>query len=72
MKNISSEIDLGLKLLKGDELYDIDTLEKIKDKLVISFNYHGILPNSTTAKIKVNVGDKFNSNKKLYLYYIDE
>lgn len=72
-KNISVEenmyIDNDLRLSLDASTKDTKRInEKVKnDKLIITFDYHGMLP--LEAKVKINVSDKFNDGEKLYLYY---
>ncbi len=64
-----NEINLGLKFVTNfaDELKEF---LKLKDALILNFAHSGELPKNT--KIRVFVGDKFNSQEGLYLYYYDE
>ena len=41
-----------------------------QDKTIVSFDYHGTLPEK--AVVKINVSDKFKDGDKLYLYYYNE
>lgn len=72
-KNISVEenmyIDNDLRLSLDASTKDTKRInEKVKnDKLIITFDYHGMLP--LEAKVKIDVSDKFNDGEKLYLYY---
>lgn len=61
------DIDLKLDVLAGNENEIIDNKVSNEDKLIVSFNHHGKLP--STAKIRLQVKDKFKDGKKLYLYY---
>ena len=43
----------------------------IEDNMkILSFDHEGLLPNNT--RVKVYVGDKFNENDKINIYYFDE
>lgn len=72
-KNTSVEenmyIDNDLRLSLDASTKDTKRInEKVKnDKLIITFDYHGMLP--LEAKVKIDVSDKFNDGEKLYLYY---
>ena len=72
-KNISVEenmyINNDLRLSLDASTKDTKRInEKVKnDKLIITFDYHGMLP--LEAKVKIDVSDKFNDGEKLYLYY---
>ncbi len=72
-KNTSVEenmyIDNDLRLSLDVSTKDTKRInEKVKnDKLIITFDYHGMLP--LEAKVKIDVSDKFNDGEKLYLYY---
>lgn len=72
-KNISVEenmyINNDLRLRLDASTKDTKRInEKVKnDKLIITFDYHGMLP--LEAKVKIDVSDKFNDGEKLYLYY---
>lgn len=72
-KNTSVEenmyIDNDLRLRLDASTKDTKRInEKVKnDKLIITFDYHGMLP--LEAKVKIDVSDKFNDGEKLYLYY---
>lgn len=72
-KNISVEenmyINNDLRLSLDASTKDTKRInEKVKnDKLIITFDYHGMLP--LEAKVKIDVTDKFNDGEKLYLYY---
>lgn len=72
-KNTSVEenmyIDNDLRLSLDTSTKDTKRInEKVKnDKLIITFDYHGMLP--LEAKVKIDVSDKFNDGEKLYLYY---
>lgn len=41
-----------------------------QNKLIVSFDHHGQLPE--TATVRINVKDKFDDGEKLYLYYYNE
>lgn len=41
-----------------------------QNKLIVSFDHHGELPE--TATVRINVKDKFEDGEKLYLYYYNE
>ena len=62
-------IDNDLRLSLDASTKDTKRInEKVKnDKLIITFDYHGMLP--LEAKVKIDVSDKFNDGEKLYLYY---
>lgn len=72
-KNVSVEenmyINNDLRLSLDASTKDTKRInEKVKnDKLIITFDYHGMLP--LEAKVKIDVSDKFNDGEKLYLYY---
>ena len=72
-KNTSVEenmyIDNDLRLSLDASTKDTKRInEKVKNnKLIITFDYHGMLP--LEAKVKIDVSDKFNDGEKLYLYY---
>ncbi len=72
-KNVSVEenmyINNDLRLSIDASTKDTKRInEKVKnDKLIITFDYHGMLP--LEAKVKIDVSDKFNDGEKLYLYY---
>lgn len=67
--NQTIEMDINLRL-------NIDAITNVtnninhmvnENKLIVSFDYHGDLP--TSAKIKINVNNRFKDGDELYLYY---
>lgn len=66
-EDMDLETDLKLDVLTENYNKNIEEKVENKDKLVISFNYHGMLP--TTAKVRIKVSDNFKDKDKLYLYY---
>ena len=67
-ENILMDVNLRLNIDNIDT-EDTEEIERRVDqnKLIISFDHHGELP--LNAKVKINVGDKFQNNDDLYLYY---
>ena len=62
-------IDLNLRLSIDAITNDTNTInEKVKqNKLIVTFDHHGALPE--TATVRINVSNKFKDGEKLYLYY---
>ena len=62
-------IDLNLRLNIDAITENTKEIEEKVDqnKLIVTFDYHGILPN--TATIRIDVSEKFEDGKELYLYY---
>ena len=62
-------IDLNLRLSIDAITNDTNTInEKVKqNKLIVTFDHHGTLPE--TATVRINVSNKFKDGEKLYLYY---
>ena len=71
LKN-NMEIDLNLKLDLLTSLEDkkLDDLITNDDSLIVSFEHHGKLP--TSAKVRIDVSDKYRDGELLYLYYLNE
>lgn len=68
--SLKLDIDLRLDLDKvTSTTKEINDIFKQK-KLIISFDYHGELPE--TATVKLYVGNKFKNNENLYLYYYND
>lgn len=65
----SLEMDINLRLNIDAITKNTNIInEKVdKNKLIVTFDYHGELP--TKAKIIVNVKDRFYNGDHLYLYY---
>lgn len=70
-KNIKDNlaIDLNLRLSLDADTKDTRVInEKVdENKLIVTFDHHGILPE--TATVRINVGKKFENGDKLWLYY---
>lgn len=69
--NIVKNIDIDLNLRLSLDA-NTDNTKKINsrvdgDKLIVTFDHHGILPE--TATVRINVKDKFEDGDKLWLYY---
>ncbi len=62
-------IDLNLRLDIDAETSSTNKINKKVDqnKLIVSFDHHGELPE--VATVRINVRDKFADGDKLYLYY---
>lgn len=71
LKN-NMEIDLNLKLDLLTKLDDknLDDLITNDDSLIVSFEHHGALP--VSAKVRIDVSDKYRDGELLYLYYLNE
>ena len=67
--NQTIEMDINLRLNIDAITNATNNINQIvdKDKLIVSFDYHGDLP--TSAKIKIDVRNKFKNGDELYLYY---
>lgn len=63
--NISEDLRLQIDQMTGDAS-KIEEVVKNK-KVIISFDYHGILPDDAVVRLKVN--NKFKDGENLYLYY---
>ncbi len=66
------EIDVNLRLSVDAETKETADINKRVDqnKLVVTFEHHGKLPE--VATIRINVADKFKDGEKLYLYYYND
>ena len=62
-------IDITLRLsLDADTSVTRHINEKVEEnKLIVTFDHHGILPE--TATVRINVGNRFEDGDKLWLYY---
>lgn len=66
-ENLIMDVNLRLNIDSNTEgAQEIKEIVK-QDKLIVSFDHHGVLPNKAT--VRINVNDKFKDNEKLYLYY---
>ena len=65
----SLKIDEDLRLSIDAHTKDTDIINQRVDqkKLIVSFDYHGLLPLETT--VRINVAGRFLNGEKLYLYY---
>lgn len=65
----SLKIDEDLRLSIDAHTRDTDIINQRVDqkKLIVTFDYHGMLPLETT--VRINVANKFMNGEKLYLYY---
>ncbi len=68
--NMEIDMSLNLDILTNIENNKLTETVSNNDLLILSFEHHGSLP--TTAKIKLNVEDKYNDGELLYLYYLNE
>ena len=68
--NMEIDLNMGLDILTNIQNETLNNMVTNEDKLVIAFEHHGTLP--TSAKIKINVSDKYKDGEKLYLYYLNE
>jgi len=66
------EIDVNLRLSVDADTKETEDINKRVDqnKLVVTFEHHGKLPE--VATIRINVADKFKDGDKLYLYYYND
>jgi len=66
------EIDVNLRLSVDADTKETADINKRVDqnKLVVTFEHHGKLPE--VATIRINVADKFKDGEKLYLYYYND
>lgn len=66
------DIDVNLRLSIDTKTSETAEINKRVDqnKLVVTFEHHGKLPEMAT--IRINVKDKFKNGEKLYLYYYNE
>lgn len=65
----SLNIDYDLRLSLDAVTKDTMTIEEkvSQNKLIVTFDYHGALPEEAT--VKINVANKFTNGEDLYLYY---
>jgi len=70
-KNISnvSDIDTSIKF-NSDNIENIGKLTNYADLVYLDFQHSGELPNGT--KVRIYVGDKYNNNEKVNVYYYNE
>lgn len=62
-KKINLDMDFESEFLR-------ETLS-VKDNMkILSFDHEGLLPNNT--RVKVYVGDKYNQDDEIYMYYYDD
>lgn len=68
---IEERITLNFNIdFESTDKEEIDSIAGDMDKVYVSFSHHGSLPSS--ARIKVDVSQKFRDGNKLYLYYFNE
>ncbi len=63
--NIDTDLRIRIDELNGDAKIIDERVQE--NKMIVSFDYHGVLPEEAT--VKVNVGNKFKDGEDLYLYY---
>lgn len=72
--SVSDNLDIDVNLRLSIDTTTKETAEINKrvdqNKLVVTFEHHGKLPEMAT--IRINVKDKFKNGEKLYLYYYNE